>query len=95
MVDDQQVGRPDAPAGLKVEAFLVPRTVTPQAVAILTLHHVPDVGQRPEIQVGAGAVVRGVGPQFDLAELVELFLFDEGARRPIRRDVKPPQADVV
>ena len=75
MVDDQQVGRPDASAGLEVEALLVPRTVAAQAIAVLALHGVPDAGQRPEIEVGAGAVGRLVGPELDLAELIELLLF--------------------
>ena len=95
MVDDQEVGRPDPPPGLEVEALLVPRAVAAQAVAVLALDRVPDARQRPEIQVGPGAVGRPVGPELDLAELVELLLLLKGPRGSSPRDIKPAQADVV
>ena len=95
MVDDQQIGRPGPSSRLEIKAFLMSGAIAAEAISALALDRIPDAGKRPEFEVGPRAVVRPVGPELDLPELIELLLPLESSPGAGSRDFKPAQADVV
>jgi len=95
VVDDQDLGVLDAPAGLVVEALPIVGTLASHAIAVLAGHLVPDGRQGAEVEIRPRAVVGALGPAGNLAELLELGLAREEAGRALQRVSHPPPAEVI